>query len=468
MIRECQRLRAGLGLDPGHSPGPGFMLGLGLIFSIMASPVCAQSLTLLEGLEVVTSQGYDVRIAEAHRESAALAVNLTESRMRPQANAYADHTWLKNRPEAIFGAGTSPLSEDHFLRYGVTVSQTITDFGRTAAGVDSARAGALAQAVHVDQARNGTALAFVHAYLSLLKAEKTLIVTEQEVKRFEAHAANARHLYDAGEVTRSDVLIAEVALADALQRKISARDGRELAASRINYLILQPLDQSIQVVDFPSLKAGFPVMDDSTVAAETARPELRILDQKITALESDLRMRRSDDYPVVFVSGGYSFEENPYRVYEDNWSVVLGITWDLYTGGARSAGEAQIVQELAAAVAERERMKETIFLEVREALLNFNGAAERISVAEKTLKQAEENLRLQKARYQEGEVSATDVTDAVTTLTKAQNSHWDAIYDRQLAEAQILYATGSDLKIFYETASLTGKEMDPKAKEPGE
>ena len=72
-------------------------------------------------------------------------------------------------------------------------------------------------------------------------------------------------------------------------------------------------------------------------------------------------------------------------------------------------------KELSADTTELERVKEQIRFEVREALLNLRGAAQRISVAEKARSQAQENLRLQEARYREGEASATEVTDAVTT-----------------------------------------------------
>jgi outer membrane protein TolC len=209
-------------------------------------------------------------------------------------------------------------------------------------------------------------------------------------------------------------------------------------------------------------------MDDLASTAEIQRPELRILAEQIAAREADLRLRETDRYPVIFVGGGYSFEENPYRVHEDNWSAVLGITWDLYTGGARSAAGAQAVQELAAAVTERERMKETVLLEVREAYLKLTGAAERMEVTEKAVHQAEESLRLQKARYQEGEASATDITDAVTALARAQNNHWGAVYDRRRAEAQILHTTGTDLKTAYEAADSAGKETGPEDRETGE
>jgi outer membrane protein len=269
-------------------------------------------------------------------------------------------------------------------------------------------------------------------------------------------------------LTKSDILSVEVALADASQKMINARDGRELAASRVNFLVLRPLDGPIQVMDFPSPFTGVPDMDDMAQAAEAGRPELRVLTQQIAAREAELRVIESERYPVVFVSGGYSYEENPYRVYDDNWTAMLGITWDLYTGGARSAQEAKAARELAAALTERERMRETILLQVTEASLKLGGALERMEVTEKALKQAEENLRLQKARYREGEASATDVTDAVTALTGAQNNHWGALYDRRRAEAQILYTTGADLQSAYKAVIPAGQGEGSQGKTPGE
>ncbi len=420
-----------------------------------------QPLTVFEGLETVVSRGYDVRIAEAYQEAAAQAETVVKSGMRPRINAYADYTWLENRPEAIFGGGSSPLSEDHFLRYGLTVRQSITDFGRTRAGLDSARAGRLVQERRVDQARSSTALLFIESYIALLQAEKTLDAARQEVKRFEAHVSDARALYDSGEVTKSDILSVEVTLADASQKMITAHDRRELAASRVNFLVLRPLDSPIQVQDFPPPFTGIPDMGDLVASAESGRPELLVLTEQIAAGEAELRLKKSDQYPVVFLGGGYAYEENPFRVYEDNWSAILGITWDLYTGGARSAAEVKASRELAAALTEREKMRETIFLQVTEAFLKLSGAMERMDVTEKALRQAEENLRLQRARYQEGEASATDVTDAVTALTGAQNNHWGALYDRRRAEAQILYTTGSDMVAAYEAANLNGEKLVP-------
>ena len=58
-------------------------------------------------------------------------------------------------------------------------------------------------------------------------------------------------------------------------------------------------------------------MGELISSAETTRPEIRFLGERIAARKAQLRMQENDGYPVIYVSGGYSFEENPYRVHED-------------------------------------------------------------------------------------------------------------------------------------------------------
>jgi hypothetical protein len=80
-----------------------------LLFALTPG-VKADTVTLQEGLSVITSQGYEMRIAMARETAAARGQDKAQARLRPQVNVYADHTWLQNQPEAIFGAGTGTSS----------------------------------------------------------------------------------------------------------------------------------------------------------------------------------------------------------------------------------------------------------------------------------------------------------------------------------------------------------------------
>ncbi len=420
-----------------------------LVFALTPD-VSADTVTIQEGLSVITTQGYEMKIARAREAAATRGEDQAIARQRPQVSAYADHTWLQHQPEAIFATGgTSPLSDENFLRYGVTVYQLITDFGRTGSGIEAARARVRGQVVEIERTRNMVALDFLMAYVSLLQTEKALTLTDLEVQRFESHVTDARALHAAGEVTLNDVLAAEVAQADASLRHITTQDERNLAASRLNYLMLRPLNSPTTVVDFPFHLDPIPDLEDAAFRASANRSELKILDERITAMEAEMNIREAESFPTLFIRGGYTYEENPYRVHEDNWSAILGLTWELYTGGARTAGRKQITDELTALIAQRDQARELVNLEVRDSHRLLIGAIERTSVIQKAVIQAKESLRLQRSRYTEGEATATEVTDAVNSLARAEDNHWTTIYGRLKAEARLLYATGDDLATAY-------------------
>jgi len=426
-----------------------FCLSLSLSLSLSLNLAYADTVTLQEGLSVITTQGYEMRMAMATEEAAAKGEELARSRWLPHVNAYADHTWLQYQPEAIFVVGTAPIGNESFLRYGVTVNQLITDFGQTGSGIEEARAKARGQAAETERIRNKVALDFLIAYVSFLQAEKTLDLADLEVERFESHVTDAKELHGAGEVTLNDVLAAEVAMADANLRRITIRDERNLAASKLNYLILRPLDSPTTVVDFPFQLDPIPDLEDISAKASANRLILKILDERVTAKEALLSSRIAESFPTLFISGGYAYEENDFRVHEDSWSARLGLTWELYKGGAQSVAQKQTMDELTVLIAQREQTRELVFLEVRDFHRLLTGALERTSVTRKAVSQARESLRLFRSMYTEGEASATEITDAVTALARAEENHWAAIYGRLKAEGRLLYVTGDDLVAVY-------------------
>jgi len=80
---------------------------------------------------------------------------------------------------------------------------------------------------------------------------------------------------------------------------------------------------------------------------------------------------------------------------------------------------------------------------VQNAYLKVRDTAARIRVTEKAVTQATENLRLNEERYKEAVGTATDVIDADTLLTRTRVNYWTAIYDHQMAKAQLLWTMGA-------------------------
>ena len=424
-------------------------LVIGSLLSIPGLPGKSAALTLQEGLKFITSNGRDVAIARSDEESARGTLSLARSPWLPQVDLYGRETWLRYQPAAKTPFGAMFTAQDQFTTYGFRVTQLLYDFGRTSSSISSARHGLLAREINTNRTRNRAALEFVVTYLDLLEADQLSRVADEEVMRYSAHKKDTESRFKAGVATRNEVLQTEVVLADSRQRQMTAQNYRTLKASRINSLLMRPLNDPVQASELIGSPLAGTTLEAAWSAAEAENPDLRDLDERIRAKEEQVRSIEAEYLPTVYVSGGYELSENRYLVHDDNWSVIAGMNLNLFAGGATSAKTRVAKSELASLRLSREKLLDAIRLDVQAAYLDLQSTSQKVEVAMTALTQAEENLRLQKLRYQAGVATATEVLDAVTLVTVAETNLWRSSFGRKRAEAGMLHAMGKDLVTAY-------------------
>jgi outer membrane protein TolC len=129
--------------------------------------------------------------------------------------------------------------------------------------------------------------------------------------------------------------------------------------------------------------------------------------------------------------------------------MMLGIGVNLFSGGSTKAEVARFEHQRSKLREEKEKLVDDIKLEVQRNLLDTATARQKIAVVKDALQQAEENLRINRTRYQEGVGTATEVLDAMTLLTVAETNYYRAVYDLGRAEAAAMYSQGRDLTKVY-------------------
>ena len=398
---------------------------------------------------MVTQQGRDVSAARADERAARETVSLARSPWLPTVDLYARETWLRDQPEVRTPFGSMPTSQDQFTTYGFKATQVLYDFGRTSSSIDAAKEGLKAREAGTFRTRNRAALGFVNAYFDLLEARELLKVAEDEVTRYEAHRKDAEARHKAGVVTRNEVLQAEVMLSDSRLRLVNAENARSVRESRVNSLLLRPLNDPVQPSEIVGTPALPSTIEECWAAAERDSPDLRDLDARIRAKEASVSSVRSEHLPTLYVSGGYEYSGNQYQVHEDNWTVIAGVNINLFAGGSTSSRAGVAKAEALSLKIARERLLDDLRLEVKAAWLDIQSSRKKIEVALVAVAQAEENLRLARLRYQEGIATAAEVTDAVALMTTAETNAWKANFGLKRAEAALLYATGRDLASAY-------------------
>ena len=94
-----------------------------------------------------------------------------------------------------------------------------------------------------------------------------------------------------------------------------------------------------------------------------------------------------------------------------------------------------------------ESLRQNIALQVRQAVLNVQQAGESIGVAEKGAQQARENLELAEGRYNTGVGNIIELTTAQVSLTSAEASYVQALYNYQTFVATLQNAIGQPVAL---------------------
>lgn len=412
-------------------------------------------ITIRDGIKKVLEESHLIKISQANKEIASQDVNITRSAFFPQVNASLSETFLNNQPTSKFGSSKVNTSQKTFLSLGVDIYQTIFDFGKSYYSYKASQALLDSSRIDIERIKNLAVLEFIVAYFDLLDAEKLIIVSQSEVESLASYLKDVETLYEEGAVVKNDLLSAKVRLSDAQQRLISLRDFRDNTAARLNNILVIPINEQIEVRDFRMDLPEIPKIEYSFKTAEEQRPEIRIVDDQMSAASSLEKSKRAKNYPEVFTDGGYSFQQNRYVVKDDNFAVNVGVKMNVFDGGL-AKGEADKERSRRAKLAEeRRKLVDDIKLEVKNSYLGLKDATEKVKVTKDAVAQAGENVRLYREKYADGGATSTEVLDSITMQKNAQTNYYKADYELKRNYAKLMYSMGIDLAMIYEKMENT-------------
>jgi outer membrane protein TolC len=186
------------------------------------------------------------------------------------------------------------------------------------------------------------------------------------------------------------------------------------------------------------------IMDLAPTEQDTAkRPEMVAHRERVNAAASELREAANNFYPELFARLSADYLENRHAREQTLYTATIGLSINLFDGFTTTAQHQQALTRLRQ---EEDRLRDLaarLRLELVQAANDVRVARERIAVTEQSITQSEENLRINRDRYQEQVGTATEVLDAQTLLTQARTDYYRAIYDYQIAAARLLRAQGN-------------------------
>jgi outer membrane protein len=400
----------------------------------------AAQLTLQQAEAIAIKNNPQITIGRLRALAAQQYVREARSALLP--NAYLSLTAVDANPGSRLAAGSLTNSILYSRAAdGVSVSQLVTDFGRTTNLLSSSEYNAKAEDQTAAATRADILLVVDQAFYNSLETKALVTVAEETVHSRQTLVDKVQALTNAKLKSDIDLSFSNVDLARGKLLLLEAQNNYQTSLAALSAILGYSDEQNFQLVE-ETAQIIQPVADVAPLIQQALqqRPEIKSLQfqvesaQKFGSAEHDLVRPTINALGVV---GQAPVRDN----HIESWYGAVGVNINIpvFNGFLYNArGKAADLQT----EAERQKLLDTrnnIARDVRNAWHDSLRAFERLSVTQQLRDQANLSLDLAKARYDLGLGSIVEFTQAELQKTEADIQDTDAKYQYHLTQIVLAF-----------------------------
>lgn len=293
------------------------------------------------------------------------------------------------------------------------------------------------------------------AYYQWIRAQGGAYVAAKALESAQGHRQDAKNAFDAGLVSRADVLrtvsqqkTAELAVARTANNVAIATEQLRvfmLDNSQTNYEIGENILDELPPYAVPTTP------DAGYAEALEHRLEMRQLGESEAALRAEAAVARAGNYPRLDAMAGAVYANPntryvpPDATWRGTWDASVVLSWTP-TNIFGATAQAKTAEAHADEVAARKgTLRNALHMEVSQAMNGLAEATFGLTVSRDNLTAADENYRVRRELYRAGKATIVEVTDAETELTRARLEVVNSHVDVRIARVALQHALGRDV-----------------------
>ncbi len=400
--------------------------------------IVAIAVALSMGAPAARAETLTDALITAYRESGLLEQNraLVRAADEDVAQAVATLRPVLNYIASVdYVTPVGPLGDDLTFGIGLSLDLLIHDFGASRYAIDAAKEAVLAAREGLRSAEQVVLFRAVNAYMDIRRRAAFLDLNENNVRVItqELRAANDR--FEVGEVTRTDVSIAEARLAEARAAQALALGNLDRAREEYRAIVgrypgdLAPPPPAPRVPD--TLEAAIALARQQHPAINQAQRQVAVAEFNILSAEAAMK-------PSLRARAGLNFDED----FEDRRTLSLDFSGPIYRGGRLSS---LFRQAQARRDASRAALHTTVLdveQQVGNAWSDLTVTAASIDAGQRQVRSSTVALRGTQEEATLGARTTLDVLDAEQELLDARVSLVSAEIDRYVAVYALLRSMG--------------------------
>lgn len=332
------------------------------------------------------------------------------------------------------------VQDDWFFNARLTVVWPIFTGLKIYSAYDAAKENVNARKAEFEMAQNTVLMDVATKYFTLRLCEELVGMRESTKKDLEEHLNRSKKLEEGGQISKTERLRAEVALAEAENAYEDALRDQSLA--RMALASLLHTDTSLTATTPVESPEGIRSMDEFKALAVEKHPGLRQLRVERKRNQNAIRAARADYFPTVALFGYKELYTRDLTILEPEWAIGAKLQWDIFKGGdTRAKVSSAKAMDRSLGSLEEETI-DNLKLLVEKRWREMEHAKGRLASLAKTRELAVEALRSQNKAYEAGLATGLEVVDAELALSRLQVADIKAHYDAVIAWLGLLEAAG--------------------------
>jgi outer membrane protein len=338
--------------------------------------------------------------------------------VNPTANFQAQYSRVEP-PIAITG-GVVINPPDNY-QFSLTLRQAIYTFGRLKWGVLSDK---LSKRVVEEEYRaevNRLVSLVAQRYIEALLSQEQVTIAEENLEAQMANLRTSQLLYEQGVSAKFDVLSISAATSQAEQELIEARTREQLARARLLSLLNEPLERKLSLEPLELVEPNPDlVLLDAKLQALEIRPDLRSLRWAVEASKARVELAKTSNRPSLELQNttinrnATGFSPGT----QNTTALVLNIP--LFDGGVSRLQAEQAQETVVQLTEDLEQAERDAVLQIEEVHRQLSDRWQAIEVAEVSVAEADEALRVAVLRYENGISTNVELLDSQAASSRAR------------------------------------------------
>lgn len=323
---------------------------------------------------------------------------------------------------------------------GVTAMQPVFAGGQIVNGNKLAKVGEEASRLQRGLTEKDVRLHAENYYWQAVMLKEKLKTLDQVDKQLARVKADAQAAVEAGIRNRNDLLQVQLRKNETRTSRIQVENSLQTVCDMLAQVMGHP-GESIDVSSNsfkPESPQQYYQSPESSLPQTT---EYQLLDKQIEADQLQYKMSVGKNLPSVAVGAGYLYN-NVMDKSQNNLIGMLTVSVPIssWWGGSHDMKRQKL--QIAQSMTDKQDKSELLMIKMRKAWNDMNDAYKQVDIAQESIEQSEENLRLNTDYYQAGTATISDLLDAQTLYQQSRDKYVESFTNYEVKKREYLQATG--------------------------